>query len=147
MITNFPDPNNYFDSLKLGATKRNGAIGGEILSRFTVIFNFPDEEIYVRKNSFFKKKFHYNLSGLTVKAKGSRLNVFEITEVRQKSVAERAGVMEGDLILSINGIHARTLDLNTINGFFNNRPGKKINLIVDRKGQQLKFSFALTDQI
>jgi hypothetical protein len=147
VIANFPDPNSYFDSLKLGATKRNGAIGGEMLSRFTVIFNFPEEEIYLKKNSSFKRRFHYNLSGLTVKAKGSRLNVFEITEVRQKSVAERAGVMEGDLIVSINGIHSRTLDLNTINGFFNNKPGKKISLVVDRKGQQLKFAFALTDQI
>ncbi|HEY9488018.1 MAG TPA: pepsin/retropepsin-like aspartic protease family protein, partial [Chryseosolibacter sp.] len=64
-IANFPDPNSYFDSLKLGATARNGAIGGEVLSRFTVIFNFPTEEIYLKKNSSFKKKFHYNLSGLT----------------------------------------------------------------------------------
>ena len=147
VIANFPDPNSYFDSLKLGATERNGAIGGEVLSRFTVIFNFPTEEIYLKKNSQFKKKFHYNLSGLTVKAKGSRLNVFEITEVRRKSVAQRVGVVAGDLIVSINGLSTRSLDLNTINGFFNHKPGKKINLVVDRKGQQLRFSFDLEDQI
>ena len=147
VIANFPDPNSYFDSLKLGATQRNGAIGGEILSRFTVIFNFPKEEIYLKKNSSFKKKFHYNLSGLTVKAKGSRLNVFEVTEVRGKSVAEHAGVMEGDLIVNINGVNTKDLDLNTINGFFNNRPGKKISLVVNRSGQQLRFAFELADQI
>lgn len=147
VIANFPDPNSYFDSLKLGATQRNGAIGGEILSRFTVIFNFPKEEIYLKKNSSFKKKFHYNLSGLTVKAKGSRLNVFEVTEVRGKSVAEHAGVMEGDLIVNINGVNTKDLDLNTINGFFNNRPGKKISLVVNRSGQQLRLAFELADQI
>ena len=147
VIANFPDPNSYFDSLKLGATQRNGAIGGEVLSRFTVIFNFPKEEMYIKKNSSFKKKFHYNLSGLTIKAKGSRLNVFEVTEVRQKSVADRAGVLAGDLIVSINGINTSTLELNTINGFFNNKPGKKINLVVDRKGQPLRLSFELADQI
>ena len=147
VIANFPDPNSYFDSLKLSATKRNGAIGGEILSRFTVIFNFPKEEMYLKKNSSFKKKFHYNLSGLTVKAKGSRLNVFEITEVREKSVAYSAGVMEGDLVVSINGINTKSLDLNSITAFFNNKPGKKINLVVDRKGRQMKFSFELTDPI
>src|SRR5687768_11264945 len=92
-IANFPDPNSYFDSLKLGTTQRNGAIGGEVLSRFTVIFNFPKEEMYIKKNSSFKKKFHYNLSGLTIKAKGSRLNVFEVTEVRDRSVADDAGVL------------------------------------------------------
>lgn len=147
VIANFPDPNSYFDSLKLGATERNGAIGGEVLSRFTVIFNFPKEEMYLKKNSDFKKKFHYNLSGLTIKAKGSRLNVFEIIEVRKQSVAEVAGVFAGDLIVNINGFNTSGLDLNTINGFFNNKPGKKINLLVDRNGQQLKIGFALADQI
>lgn len=147
VIANFPDPNSYFDSLKLGATERNGAIGGEVLSRFTVIFNFPKEEMYIKKNSSFKKKFHYNLSGLTIKAKGSRLDVFEVTEVREASTSDRAGVVVGDLVVSINGINTRSLQLNTINGFFNNKPGKKINLVLDRQGQQLKVSFELEDQI
>lgn len=146
-IANFPDPNSYFDSLKLGATERNGAVGGELLSRFTVIFNFPDEEIYLKKNSAFKKKFHYNLSGLTVKAKGSRLNVFEVTEVRKESVSDLSGVRTGDLILSINGINTSGLDLNSINGFFNAKPGKKITLVLDRKGEKLKIEFELADQI
>src|SRR6476620_1672756 len=43
-IANFPDPNSYFDSLKLGRTERNGSIGGEVLSRFTIVFNFSREE-------------------------------------------------------------------------------------------------------
>jgi hypothetical protein len=147
VIANFPDPNSYFDSLKLGSTARNGAVGGEVLSRFTVIFNFPKEEMYIRKNSAFKKKFHYNLSGLTVKAKGSKLNVFEVTEVREQSVADEAGVMAGDLLVSINGISTSSLDLNTINSFFNFKPGKKINLVVDRNGERFKLDFALADQI
>lgn len=147
VITNFPDPNSYFDSLKLGATERNGAIGGDVLSRFTVIFNFAKEEIYLKKNTSFKKKFHYNLSGLTVKAKGSRLNVFEIIEVRKQSAADVAGVFAGDLIVNINGINTSGLDLNTINGFFNYKPGKKIHLLVDRKGQLLKLDFDLANQI
>jgi hypothetical protein len=147
VIANFPDPNSYFDSLKLGATERNGAIGGEVLSRFNVIFNFSSEEMYIKKNGSFKKPFHYNLSGLTVKAKGSRLNVFEVTEVREQSVSDKAGVVEGDLILSINGINTSGLQLNTINGFFNFKPGKKIHLVVERKGEQIKVQFALADQI
>ncbi|HET7180344.1 MAG TPA: aspartyl protease family protein [Chryseosolibacter sp.] len=147
VIASFPDPNSYFDSLKLGATKRNGAVGGEVLSRFTVIFNFPDEEIYLKKNGQFKKKFHYNLSGITVKAKGARLNVFEVINVRRQSVADVAGLHVGDLIQTINGINTRGLDLNTINGFFNSKPGKKIHLVVNRDGQALKIDFALADQI
>ncbi len=146
-IANFPDPNSYFDSLKIGSTSRNGAVGGEVLSRFTVIFNFPKEQIYLKKNSAFKKNFHYNLSGITVKAKGSRLNVFEITEVRDESVADQAGIIEGDIIQTINGISASFLNLNLINGFFNFKPGKKINLMIEREGQKMRKEFKLEDQI
>jgi hypothetical protein len=146
-IANFPDPNSYFDSLKLGSTSRNGAIGGEILSRFTVIFDFPQEKIYLKKNHDFKGKFHYNLSGITIKAKGSNLNVFEITEVRKQSVADLAGVKPGDLIINVNGIPASSMTLNIINGFFNFKPGKRINLHLDRKGERIKKEFRLEDQI
>ena len=40
VIVNFPDPNSYIDTLKTGRTTfRNGALGGEVLSRFNVIFD------------------------------------------------------------------------------------------------------------
>lgn len=147
IIANFPDPNSYFDSLKSGSAERNGAIGGESLSRFTVIFNFPKEEIYLKKNAQFKKGFHYNLSGITVKAKGAKLNVYEITEVRRQSAADKAGVKEGDIIVSINGLTSSQMNLNYINGLFNYKPNKKINLTVDRQGKRIKTEFRLTDQI
>jgi hypothetical protein len=147
MIANFPDPNSYFDSLKLGSTTRNGTIGGETLSRFTVVFNFSREEMLIKKNHAFRKGFHYNLSGMTVKAKGSRLNVFEVTGVRQQSTADKAGLKEGDLIVSINGQLTKNIDLNIINAMLNHRPGKKINLSVDRKGQRVRVDFRLEDQI
>jgi hypothetical protein len=146
-IANFPDPNSYFDSLKLGRTARNGSIGGEVLSRFKIVFNFSREEIYIRKNHAFKKEFHYNLSGLTVKAKGSKLNVFEINEVRQQSVGDKAGIKEGDIIVSINGMSTSDLNLNLINGFFNLRVGKRLNLVLNRKGERVKTEFKLEDQI
>lgn len=147
IIANFPDPNSYFDSLKTGSTPRNGAIGGESLSRFTVIFNFPKEEIYLKKNSSFRKGFHYNLSGITVKAKGAKLNVYEITEVRRESAAHKAGIREGDIIVSVNGLSSSQINLNYINGLFNYKPNKKINLTVDRNGQRIKAEFRLEDQI
>ena len=146
-IVSFPDPNSYFDSLKAGSSPRNGTLGGEVLSRFTVIFNFPKEEIYLKKNHAFNKAFHYNLSGLNVRAKGSRLNVFEITDVRKQSAADKAGVQEGDIIVSINGISASSVDLNIINGLFNFKPGKRINLTIERNGQRIRKDFRLTDQI
>jgi hypothetical protein len=146
-VANFPDPNSYMDSLKMGKTARHGTIGGEILSRFNIVFNFSREEIFVKKNSAFKKKFYYNLSGLIVKAIGSNLNTFEITEVRNQSTAQKADIREGDLILSINGISANSLDLNQVLGLLSTKPGKKITLQINREGQILRRTFRLEDAI
>lgn len=146
-LANFPDPDSYMDSLKIGRTKRNGTIGGEILSRFTTVFNFSKEELYLKKNSYFRKKFFYNLSGLIVKAKGSSLNTFEIAEVREKSAAYLADVKPGDILLSVNGISVSELNLNQVIGYFNSKPGKRISIEINRKGQQLKRKFVLTDEV
>jgi len=148
VIANFPDPNSYMDTLKTSrVVPRNGAIGGEILSRFKVVFNFPGEEMYIRKNPSFRKKFYYNMSGLTLKAIGSGLRRFEITNVRVNSPGERAGLAEGDHVLTINGVATSDIDLNSVNAFFNMKPGKRIVLEVDREGRRLKKEFYLENQI
>ena len=147
VVANFPDPNSYFDSLKAGNVFRNGAIGGEVLSRFTVVFNFPKERMFIKRNAAFKNDFYYNLSGITIKAKGSALNIFEVTEVREKSASQLGGILPGDQILSVNGISSKNLDLNSVNGFFNSKPGRRIKLEVSRNGEKLKKEILLQDQI
>ncbi|MEQ8425343.1 MAG: aspartyl protease family protein, partial [Cyclobacteriaceae bacterium] len=148
LISNFPDPNSYADTLlQKDSGNRNGAIGGEILSRFTVIFNFSQEEVYLKKNSFYRKKFNYDMSGLTIKAKGAKLRTFEITELREGSPGKRAGLKVGDLIITVNGTKVNTLDLNHVNGYFNSREGKHISMEVERGGERVKVNFRLENQI
>jgi len=147
VIANFPDPNSYSDSIKVGNVYRNGAIGGEILSRFNVVFNFPEEKLYLKKNASFKKDFYYNLSGVTLKAKGSQLNTFEVTEVRDLSPSQIGGIRPGDLVLSLNGISVQDLDLNVINGMLNSKPGRKVRLEISRNGEKFKKEIELKDPI
>lgn len=147
VIANFPDPNSYMDTLKASTVSRNGSIGGEVLSRFTVIFNYSGEKIYLKKNDSFKKEFQNNLSGLTLKAKGARLKTFEVIEVREKSVSERAEIKKGDLITSINGSPIENFSLNEINGFLNSKPGKRVSLIIDRAGEKLRKTLTLEQEI
>lgn len=148
VICNFPDPNSYMDSIKNNRhVFRNGAIGGEILSRFNVIFNFPGDKIFLKKNSSFKKEFYFNLSGLTLKAKGSRLRKYEVTDVRESSTAAGAGLKKGDIVLVVNGITATDLDLNSVNGLFNSKPGRRIYLEIERDGVRMKKEFKLENQI
>jgi len=50
--------------------EREGSLGGDILKRFTVIYNYPNKTISLKKNRQFKTPFHYNMSGLTLKHDG-----------------------------------------------------------------------------
>lgn len=143
VIANFPDPNSYMDTLKLGSTFRNGTLGGEILSRFTVIYDFSKEKIYLKKNSDFKKGFYYNLSGLTIRAKGNRLNTFEITDIRKFSSSDKAGLQIGDQIISVNGQSVKDLDLNQLNGVLNVKPGKKVLVSVKRNNEMFSAKMVL----
>ncbi len=147
VITNYPGPDAYMDSIKYTLSFRSGSIGGEILSRFNVVYDFPNEVLYLKKNAAFKKKFYYSLSGLTLKAKGSRLRNFEVTDVRPESSAAIAGVQTGDTVIKVNNISTSDLSLDLVNGLLNSRPGKKIFLEIDRKGQKIKKEFKLFSQI
>jgi hypothetical protein len=147
IIANYPDNDTYIDKEKHQLVNRNGTIGGEILSRFNVIFDFPGGKFYFKKSSGFKDPYTYNLSGLTVKATGPEFNVFVITEVRKNSAGENAGVMEGDVILSINGRKVNDLKLNDVIGFLNSRPNKNINLLLRRNEEEVKVSFRLRSLI
>ncbi len=148
VIANFPDANSYYDTIKSSADVfRNGALGGEILTRFTTIYNFPGGRIYFKKNAAFSGRFNFNMSGLTLKAKGSRLSKFEITDVRKNSAAEKVGIQNGDEIISINGFPASGLTLNNINGFFTSKPGKRVKIEILHKGQRITKTFQLESQI
>jgi Periplasmic protease len=148
VIANYPDPNSYMDTLKMNRyTFRNGAMGGEMLSRFNVIFDFPESKIFLKRNSSFSKKSYYNLSGLTIRAKGSRLRNFEISDVRVNSTAYHADLKIGDAILSVNGYSVEELELNNVNNLFNSKPGKKVVVEIERQGKKLRKEFRLESQI
>lgn len=147
VIVNYPDEASYKADSLTSITDRNGTIGGEVLSRFRVIFNFPRGKLYIKKNSQFRQDFTYNLSGMTVKAVGSELNIFEISEVRKGSPAAEAGIKAGDQIIYINGLDGDQLQLDYIIGILNSRSGKKIRLQILRDDKIIAKKFRLRDVI
>lgn len=45
---------------------RVGSVGGELLKRFTVVFDYTHEKMYLKKNENFSKPFSFNMSGLEI---------------------------------------------------------------------------------
>jgi hypothetical protein len=51
-------------------TSRDGSVGGEILKRFNVVFNYSKQLMYLDKNSNFNNKFYYNMAGFNIHHNG-----------------------------------------------------------------------------
>ncbi|WP_108424200.1 aspartyl protease family protein [Flagellimonas amoyensis] len=67
---------------------RNGSVGGEILKRFNIVFDYTRGLVTLKKNGNFKEPFHYNLSGVQLQHNGLRY----IAE----SIAGPGGIVKDD---------------------------------------------------
>lgn len=66
----FPNTEYIYHAKKV--RNRNGSIGGNILKRFNIIFNYQKAFITITKNRNFKDKFNYNKSGIELAHDGFR---------------------------------------------------------------------------
>lgn len=66
----FPDKH-YFKAIT-SFGDRNGSLGGELLKRFTLVFNYTKGTLSLRKNRFFKNPFNFNMSGIDLQHNGVR---------------------------------------------------------------------------
>lgn len=67
-IAAFPDSTST-RNIKM-VENRAGSLGGEILKRFKVVFDYRGKKIYLRKGKYFEADFKYNMSGMEVHHKG-----------------------------------------------------------------------------
>ncbi len=49
---------------------RKGSVGGEIMKRFAVVFDYQNNQIYLKKNSDYSTPFSYNKSGVEIQQNG-----------------------------------------------------------------------------
>ena len=145
VISHFQELYDASDSVNVN--QRNGILGGEILSRFTVIIDFMHEKMYFQPNKYFKSSFEYDKSGLILVAGGVELNKFTVYDVIPNSPAFECDILRGDEIVTINRLPARFYTLGTINQKFQVRPGKKIRLVIRRDGKKMSRTLVLKELI
>lgn len=145
VITNFQEVNEAVqERINFG---RNGIIGNEILSRFNVIFDISRARVFLKPIKRYNKYFKYDRSGITLIASGEKLNQFRIKELISTSPAAEAGLQVGDLVRSVNSVPLGKDDLRRITRLFQKRVGKRIKIVVLRKGKRMVFRFRLRDLI
>jgi len=173
-------PSSFPDTVSLQSVKMvegsNGSVGGEILKRFDVLFDYSNKTMYLKKNSNFDAPFNYNMSGMEIQHDGvewvkeatqlktkfvstktSLLEsqsstvkynivlkpIYKVSTIRANSPAALAGVIEGDIILRINGIDAYKYRLDEIKNLMHTEEDKWITLEIKRTGYVFKTRFQL----
>ncbi len=61
---------------------RNGSLGGEVLKRFNMVFDYSNKRMYLKKNANFKTPFQYNLAGIALQHNGLRYISERITNAQ-----------------------------------------------------------------
>ncbi|MDN4166802.1 aspartyl protease family protein [Cytophagales bacterium LB-30] len=141
VLTSFPDSSSYQGII--GETKRQGTIGGNLMNRLHLIFDYSQKKLYVRKGSGYSRPFDTDMTGMEILATGVDFKIFLINEVRENTPAQRADIRAGDVIVKINHSRAYQLTLSQIYRIFNSKPGRKIHLKILRNQQVIKKTIVL----
>jgi hypothetical protein len=118
---------------------RAGVIGGGILRRFTVIFDYAHQQVILDPNNHFEDYEQEDKSGIAVVAKGPGLLTFEVASVQPGTPGAEAGVLKGDTIAGIDDEPAADLTLASIRSLFR-QVGHKYKLLIQRNGQSVQIT-------
>jgi predicted aspartyl protease len=75
-----------------------GLIGNDILRRFNVVLNYPEQSIHLKPNTHFTESFDYSYTGLGIYQIDGEIRVVDIMK---GSPGEKAGFLPGDVIFSV----------------------------------------------
>ncbi len=92
-------------------------IGGELLHRFTVIFDYSRGQMILEPNRHFQDGFIFDTLGAELRLEKESKG-FKVSAVYKKSPASEAGLKEGDLVTTIDGQSALSFSLDQVRRMF-----------------------------
>ena len=113
----------------------NGILGNDLLRRFNLILNYAKKEFYLTPNNHFNDHFDYSYSGIELYYIDDNVILGDVAE---NSPAAFAGLKEGDVVVGINNVVGKNLQLlkSQLQGV-----ADKIRIIISRNGQVMEFNF------
>ena len=105
-----------------------GLIGNDILRRFNLIINYPEQEIHLIPNGHYRDLFDYSYTGMTMYYVDGHIITDDIID---GSPADKAGLQNGDIIAAIENDFSNNIE--TYKNLLQ-RTGQKITVLVMRNG-------------
>ncbi|MCI0349467.1 MAG: PDZ domain-containing protein [Acidobacteriales bacterium] len=127
---------------ELASNSNIGIIGGEILRRFTAIFDYSRKRMILEPNAALDEPYEHDMSGLFLLAEGKVVKTIKAHRVFANSPAAEAGLREGDVIVAIDDKPAQELTLNQLKQMFR-QEGREYALSVRRNGELLTAKIKL----
>jgi hypothetical protein len=137
IVTSFPDSASWGPAILLG---QNGMIGNDILQKFTVIFDYDGERIFLQSGEKYTETFEANMAGLLyVTRPDHKLRVYEVI---QGSPASESGIEKEDLIVEVNGREIGKFENAQLLKLFL-QEGASVTLTVERDSQRFTRTLVL----
>tara|TARA_R110000868_G_scaffold383578_7_gene650654 strand:- start:3419 stop:4684 length:1266 start_codon:yes stop_codon:yes gene_type:complete len=144
VVASYPDEEGIKRALVF--SERDGSIGADVLRRFKVFINYKEESMILRPSSGFKDNFTYNISGMEIATPYPDVPIFSVTHVRDSSLAHKADIRRGDILLNINRLGSQYYDLNKLNHLFQ-KDGQKIQFKILRDEETIKRELILKNEL
>jgi hypothetical protein len=91
------------DQGELASADFSGLIGGALLRRFRVIFNYAKSQMILEANANLAEPDEFDMSGAAFRFEGQDFSVLKVSKVTKGSPATEAGLNVGDIVTAIDG--------------------------------------------
>ncbi len=116
-----------------------GLIGNDLLRRFNLIINYPEQRIYLKPNTHSIENFDYAYTGLGIYQVDSEIRVIDIIP---GSPGDIAGFKTGDVIFSIENNYSKNIQ--AYKNLFQNSLGK-IKVVIFRNKEPMILTMIVKD--
>ena len=120
----------------------DGVIGGEILRRFKVIYDYSRQQMILESNRYISEPEEYDMSGMLLIVEAGDFKTFKVKQIIEGSAATMAGLREGDIISAVDGKSASNLTLEQVRQMFKQK-GRSYRLTVERGEQNIQIKIKL----
>ena len=121
----------------------DGIIGNRLLMRFNVIFEYQQGLVHLEPNNLINDNYEVNTSGFNIKFTQGKPFIKNIID---QSPADKAGLRNGDEIISINGKLVEVMQTDEIRQAFL-KEGNRIEIVIKRNRKFKYTEFTLKSLI
>ena len=115
----------------------SGIIGNDLLRRFNVILNYPDDHIFLKPNSHYLDSFNYAYTGLAIYQTDNKVEVIDIIP---NSPGEQAGFKIGDVILGVDKLLLKNIQAVKV---ALQEAGTTVKVIISRNGEMMELKLKI----